>query len=72
MKVIFEDGTIKKLSKHLSKNLSIYGRFDNEDFKVLLNEMKRLKIAKFQDPILCKNNFSMVSIEYVALLINKL
>ena len=65
MKVVYSNGTEGTLSAEQSKNLYIQGRFTKEAWEELENEMNRLDIIQFDDPLLNQLGADMVHIEYV-------
>lgn len=65
MKVVYSNGTEGTLSSEQSKKLYIQNRFTKGAWTELENEMNRLDIIKFDDPLLSKYGAEMVSIEYV-------
>ena len=65
MKVVYSNGTEGTLSAEQSKNLYIQDRFTKEAWEELENEMNRLDIIQFDDPLLSQLGADMVYIEYV-------
>lgn len=67
MKVIFSNGKEGTLSKDESKNLYLENRWTKEEWQDLENEMNRLDVIKFEDPLPLELGLkaSLVTIEYV-------
>ncbi len=65
MKVVYANGKEGTLPAKESKNLYIQNRFTKEAWQELENEMNRLRIIKFVDPLLSRLGARWVCIEYV-------
>mgnify|MGYP004510175697 FL=1 len=65
MKVIYKDGSEGVLSAEASEKLHLQGRFTLEAWQELEQEMTRLGIIKFEDPLLKMWGAGYASIEYV-------
>ena len=65
MKVVFSNGKEGTLSDYASANLFVEDRHTKEAWKELEEEMEKLGIIRFEDPLLRIVGAEMVSIEYV-------
>lgn len=67
MKVVFSDGSKGTLQAEESKNLYLENRRTKEQWQDLENEMKKLDVIKFEDPLLLELGLKgdLITIEYV-------
>lgn len=65
MKVVYSNGTEGTLSPEESKNLYISKRFTKEAWQELEDEMNRLDIIEFEDPVASQLSGTLVHITYV-------
>ena len=65
MKVVYSNGTEGFLSAEESKELHITNRYSKESWQELEDEMNRLDIIEFEDPLVSLLSGTLVHISYI-------